>query len=512
MSGAWPMAEKYMSGSEYSATLSAALNAYWQTLERRWLRDAGETLRGGTSQIPGALEPVRWQVPATASRHLATCPHVAWAISDGNRATRPATEACDGWSVPDQKYVECHALDVLTQVEDWAWKKREQLAKAVPDLAGGPELSSLEEAHTTLLSIDETMRSSGTVDDHTLAGLVDWLAGGHANNNRTRAWMTGWSGLAATSLKGGLLSTVMPTLVNQAILVDWLANCYAVRSSTIHAARNNVLNLIGQATRDLFEVVVAEVDLSKEKLVVSAASQVWNVASKAIEALSKASVVGTVIGLVSFALGELDKNQNTTFKYAQLSDFFTHLDSAVRTLHTELDDAEAKYHEDVAFIEKEIDSVDRSKLELYDISRHSADGDDSDPGASDRFAVDVAVVLEIAQLCYDVAEIYSGLLAKIATTSYADGQLAGRGVVAIPADRRVIALRNDLESYFATTTERYLTAGDRIKAAAKLYAETDEDQRRTYETTIDEWRRGGHGEYGQRKRIDLDPDKEGVQN
>lgn len=501
-----------MSGSEYSASLSAALNGYWQTLERRWLKDAGQTLYSGTSQISGAPEPARWQVPPTSRGHLTTCPHVAWAINDGTPGGRPAKEACDGWSVPDAKYVECNALDVFAQVGDWSWKKREQLATAVPDLAGGPELSFLEEAHESLLAIDQRMRSAGSIDDHALSGLVDWLAGGHANNNRNRAWMTGWTGLAASSLKGGMLSTVKPTMVNQAILVDWLANCYAVRSTTIHATRNNILNLVGQATRDLFEVVVVDTDLAKEKFAVSAASQAWNVASKSIEALGKLTFVGTAVGLISFALGEAEKAEQKAFKYAQLSEFFSNLDTAVSKLHTEMDSAEAEYQKDVKFIEQEIDSVDRSKLELYDFTHSSAQGDDSDPPASGEFAVDVAVVLEIAQHCYDVAEIYSGLLAKVATTSYADGQLAGRGVEAIPADLSVIALRNDLESFFTKTTARYLTAGDRIKAAAQLYAETDEEQKDTYDRTIADWRSGGHGEYGQRKRIDLDPDKEGVQN
>jgi hypothetical protein len=427
------------------------------------------------------------------------------------QASRPAKE-CDGWSIPDAKYVECNAYDVFSQVGDWAWKKREQLSNAIPDLAGGPELSSLEDAHESLIAIDQRMRSAGSIDDHALSSLVDWLAGGHANNNRNRAWMTGWTGLAAESLKGGFLSTVKPTMVNQAILVDWLANCYAVRSSTIHATRNNILNLIGQATRDLFEVVAVETDLTKEKFAVSAASQIWNVASKSIEALGKLTFVGTAVGLISFALGEAEKGQKTEFKYPQLSDFFTNLHSAASKLHTEMDTAEAEYQKDVKYIEQEIDSVDRSKLELYDFTQTSAQGDDSDPSASGEFAVDVAVVLEIAQHCYDVAEIYSGLLAKVATTSYADGQLAGRGVEPIPADLSVIALRNDLESFFTNTTERYMTAGDRIKAAAELYARTDEDQKETYDRTIGEWHSGGHGEYGQKNRIDLDPDKEGVQN
>lgn len=500
-----------MSGSEYSATLSAALTSYWRTLEVRWTKDAGKTLYGGTADISGAPEPIRWQVPPESWRHLQTCPVVHWAMTDGTPATRPGS--CDGWSVPDTKFVECRALDVFRQVGDWAWAKREHLSRSIPDLAGGPELSSLEQAHTSLSSVHSAIQSDGTVGGHALGGLVDWLSTGDSNSNQTRGWMTGWTGLAANSLKGGLFTTVKPTLNNHATLTAWLGNCYSVRSTIVHTTRNNTLNLIGQLTQDLNEVVAAQkMDLTKQKLVVSAASQAWTIAKIGVEALSKFSNVGTVISLIGFVLGNVDTAQKTEFKYAQLSEFFSHADTAVRTLHSEMDSAEADYAKAVTAVEQAIAGADPTTLELYDITQHSADGDDSDPSASGRYAVDVNTVLEIAQHCYDVAEIYSQLLNKLATTAYSDGQLAGRGVAPIAADQGVIRLREEIESFFTTTTTRYLTAGDRIKAAAKLYAENDAVQRERYEKTISEWRTAGVGEFGQRNRIDTDPSKDGVQN
>jgi hypothetical protein len=510
--GVAAMSGKYMSGNEYSASLSAALNDYWQTLERRWVKDAGQTLRGGTSQINGAPSPARWQVPIESRGHLTTCPIVAWAVNDSTPANRPSADACDGWSVPDANYVECRAHDVLSQVGDWAWAKREQLATGVPDLAGGPELSSLEEARNSLVAIDGQMRTEGSVDAHTLPGLVGRLSGQDGNNNR--AWMTGWTGLAANSLKGGFLSTVGPTLQNQGVVVGWLANCYSFRGTTIHAARNNSLHLIAQATRELTEAASPSTDTPTEKLAVNAVSQAWSITSTVIGALgSKApGSVGTALTLIDFALNIREGKPNEGLRFPQLSDFFTHLDTAVRTLHSDLDKAEADYHKAIRAIEQEIASVDRTVLELYDITQHNPDGDDSDPSASGRFAVDVAVVLEIAQHCYDVAEIYSGLLNKIATASYADGQLAGRGVVPTAADTALVALRNDVESFFQKTTARYLMAGDRIKAAAKKYAEGDAEQKTRLNETIADWAEAGQGEYGQRNRIDLDPDKKGVQN
>ncbi|WP_143446130.1 hypothetical protein [Kibdelosporangium aridum] len=498
-----------MSGSEYSASLSAALNSYWQALEVRWTKEAGKTLYGGTAAVPAAPEPVRWQVPPDSWRHLTTaCKVVAWAMNDGTPENRP--NECDGWSVPDARYVECKALDVFRQVGDWAWAKREQLSRAVPDLAAGPELSFLEEAHGTLRSIGVAMRSEGSVGDHALTGAVDRMAIGQ-NDNANRAWLTGWTGLAANSLKGGFLSTVKPTLVNQAALCDWLASCYSVRGTVIHATRNNILNVIGHLTRELGEVIVTPVDLSKPKLVVSYASQVWTIAQITFEVLKNVGAVGTVLGLVDFALGKSD-SVTTEYKYAQMSDFFALVDTSVRTLHSEMDSAEAEYAKAVNAINAAIASVDRTTLELYDITQHSPDGDDSDPNASARFAVDVNVVLQIAQDCYEAAEGYSQLLNKLATTSYSDGQLAGRGLTPIAADQGVIELREDIESFFSTTTTRYLTAADRIKAAAKLYVQNDEAQRERYNKTISEWRKLGLGEFGQRNRIDTDPDKEGVQN
>jgi hypothetical protein len=55
-------------------------------------------------------------------------------------------------------------------------------------------------------------------------------------------------------------------------------------------------------------------------------------------------------------------------------------------------------------------------------------------------------------------------------------------------------------------------AGDRIKAAAKKYAVGDVEQEIRFNETIAEWAGAGQGEYGQRNRIDLNPDQEGVQN
>ncbi|MEV7093942.1 hypothetical protein AB0M80_14010 [Amycolatopsis sp. NPDC051045] len=502
-----------MSGSVYSASLSAALNEYWQTLERRWTRDAGQTLRGGTSRIDGAPSPARWPVPPESRGHLTTCPIVAWAVNDGTQATRPAADACDGWSVPDAKYVECRAHDVFSQVGDWAWTKREQLATAIPDLAGGPELSSLEDARAILVKADETMRPEGSVDAYTLPGLVDKLSIRDDGNNN-RAWMAGWTGLAANSLKGGFLSTVGPTLKNQSVLVRWLANCYSLRATTIHAARNNNLHLIAQATRELFEAAAPSADTPKERVAVNAASQAWGITTTVLKALGHEAPgsIGTALTLLDFALNIREAKPNEGLRFPQLSAFFAHLDSAVRTLHGDLDEAEADYQKAITAIEQRIAGVDRTVLELYDFTQSSPDGDDTDPAASSRYAVDVVVVLEIAQHCYEVAQHYSGLLSKVATASYADGQLVGRGVVPTAADTALIALRNDVESFFQKSTARYLMAADRIKKAAEKYAESDAEQKARLQAAIADWREAKVGEYGNRENIDLDPRKEGAQN
>ncbi|WP_329053804.1 hypothetical protein OG738_12555 [Amycolatopsis sp. NBC_01488] len=504
------MSGQYLSGSVYSASLSAALNDYWQTLERRWTRDAGQTLRGGTSQIDGAPEPARWQVPPESRGHLTTCPVVAWAVTDSTQATRPSAP-CDGWSVPDAKYVECRAADVLSQVGDWAWAKREQLAAAIPDLAGGPELSSLDDARQSLLNVDGTMRPEGSVDAYTLPGMVEKLSVRDDGNNN-RAWLAGWTGLAANSLKGGFLSTVGPTLKNQSVLVRWLANCYSVRATTIHATRNNILQLIAQATSELFEAAPPSGDTPKERVAVNAAGQAWGIVSTVTKALGEEAPesIGTALSLIDFALNLREGKPNEDLRFPQLSGFFAHLDSAVRTLHSDLDEAEADYQKAVTAIGHRIAGVDRTVLELYDFTKSSPDGDDSDPSASGRFAVDVVVVMEIAQHCYDAAEIYSGLLSKVATASYADGQLVGRGVVPIAADTALIALREDVESFFQKTTARYLMAADRIKKAAEKYAAGDAEQKARLKAAIADWHETG--EDGKRGRIDLDPRKEGVQN
>lgn len=505
------MSGQYMSGSVYSASLSAALNDYWQALERRWIRDAGQTLRGGTSQIDAAPEPARWQVPVESRSHLTNCPIVTWAVNDSTPANRPSAP-CDGWSVPDAKYVECRAADVFSQVGDWAWAKREQLAAAIPDLAGGPELSFLEDARQSLLTADGTMRPEGSIDAYSLPGMVDKLSIRDDGNNN-RAWLAGWTGLAANSIKGGFLSTVGPTLKNQSVLVRWLANCYSLRATTIHATRNNTLQLIGQATRDLFEAAPPSEDAPKDKVAVNAASQVWGIVSTVATALGEEAPgsIGTALTLIDFALNLREGKPNEELKFPQLSGFFAHLDAAVRGLHEDLTAAEADYQKAITGIRQRIAGADRTVLELYDFTKSSPDGDDSDPSASSRFAVDVAVVMEIAQLCVDAADIYSrSVLGKVAEASYADGQLVGRGVAPTAADTALIALREDVESFFRNTTARYLMAADRIRKAAEKYAASDAEQKARLENAIKDWHDAG--EDRKRAGIDLDPRKEGVQN
>ncbi|KFU78744.1 hypothetical protein BB31_23680 [Amycolatopsis lurida NRRL 2430] len=512
------MTGKYLSGSEYAASLSAALNEYWQALERRWLRDAGRWLRGGTSQFPGAPEPARWQVPVESRGHLTTCPIVAWAVDDGTAANRPSADACDGWSVPDARYAECRAFDVLTQVADWAWRKREQLSTGVPDLAGGPELSSLEEAHQAFVSVDKQMRTESSVGDHDFSLLITRLSGG--NEAPTRNWMTGWMGLAANTLKDGFLATVEPTRRNQAIIVKWLANCYSFRATTIHAARNNILHLVAAATKGLTEAAPASTEAPKEKLAVNAVSGVWNIVGTVVGALGGKTPggVGTALTLIDFALNVTAPPMNSDLKFPQLDTFFAQLDTEVRALHSELDKAETEYRDAVKTIAQEIARADRKDLELYDMTQPPAKSDGKGgPDGSQRFAVDVAIVLELAEACYGVAEVYSGLLGQLAKTSYADGQLAGRGVTPTDGDNALKEVRDDVESFFQKTTARYLAAGDRIKEAARKYARTDADQKERLGDSIGSlagWEKEGPGrpEGARRDRIDLDPDKEGAQN
>ncbi|WP_414942324.1 hypothetical protein [Amycolatopsis sp. cmx-11-51] len=513
------MTGEYLSGSEYSATLTAALNSYWQTLEKRWLNDAGQLVRGGTSQISGAPEPARWQVPVESRGHLTTCPIVEWAVNDGTPATRPSADACDGWSVPDAKYVECRALDVFSQVGDWAWRKREQLATAIPDLAGGPELSSLEEAYSAFSSVEKKMRLGDAMGDHDLDNLIALLAGG--NKSGTRAWMTGWMGLAANSLQDGFLATVEPTLRHQDILVKWLGNSYSCRAAIIHAARNNILHLIAEATRALNATAPAPTEPPKEKLLLNAVSDAWDYAKTVIGALGRTAPagVGNALVLLEFAMELKAPPMNSELKFPQLAEFFAHVDTGVRGLHADLDKAEKEYHDAIKAIEHEIAGVDRMDLELYDMTQPQKKGTaKAGSDGTQRYAVDVTVVLELAEACYGAAEIYSGLLGELAKTSYADGQLAGRGVVPTAADTALKQLRNDVESFFQKTTARYLAAGDRIKEAAEKYAQTDAEQKDRLQTaigTLGDWAKedpGRHPEGDRRDRIDLDPDKEGAQN
>lgn len=506
----------YLTADEYSKALTTRLDEFYEALTFRWREEACKALSKTVFDVPGAPEPLRWQPPPESHGHLvasiADCPHLSW-VRDGQVGEVPA-EACEGWNKQSQEYVECRVADVLARVADWAWDKREEVAKGLPQLEV-LELGELEDVYDTFVGLGGRLglQTEGPdkanlppLGSRPLLEDVEWLGG----NDGNKEWFAGWTGLAASTVKDGFLASVKPTLHNQSVLLGCLAELYSDRAKIVHVARNNTVQWLAAMAKALNAKQTVKVfpDAGKGKLALDTVGQVLSVVGLLGKTVSAATgPAGVVVGLLGFLAGGM--SEATMEVHAKsLPELLTQMDTDVRSLHAEMDATEAEYLISVGTVQSALGGVHSYNFELYDLTRNDPDGDCSDPPASKGYSVDVAFVLDIAQRCYEAAEGYAGLLSKITTTASADRQLAGRDGHQIEADKEVLAIRDTLESFFETSGARYLLAGDQIKEAAKEYAQTDADQAERYREKMKDWRE----ERISGKRVDLDPRKPGVQS
>src|SRR5690606_19591351 len=124
-------------------------------------------------------------------------------------------------------------------------------------------------------------------------------------------------------------------------------------------------------------------------------------------------------------------------------------------------------------------------LELYDLTANTPTGD---PEATGRGSyTKLHAVLSIAKGCYELGKQSEDLLPIVARTTTADRHLADKDRSQTRADKRLLELRDLLESFLKTTAGRYLVAGDLVKDAAKRYVEEDEEQRRAFADIMEKW-------------------------
>jgi hypothetical protein len=523
----------YLDVRDYSAGVTAALNAFWEALTHRWRVEAAKAIRLASDiPQPGILEcsarpdPVRWDYRQPEARgHLNGdyCTYLAWV--DAGQPGELSGVTCSGARGPLSSDIGCGVGGILAQVEDWAWAERMTIVGKLPQLEGH-DLSILEDAYQAFvriggtLGLEDSLRGQGGDDLPAMAGRplvqdIEWMAG----EDSEKTWFAGWTGLAASNAKDGFIASTKRTLRNQSILLGWLANLYSDRAAIIEAGRNNTLELLKGAAKALNEKQTITTDLTKTWTVVNGAATVIGTAAIFPVAAPVAGPLAAIIGLAGF-LGQNLAPSSSHKDYGHgLSEAVLALGSEISKLNGKLDDYETGYSLAASTLRNELAGVHSYNLELYDITRNDSQGNATNGG----YTANVDFILDVAQRCYEASEGYSEVLRQFAATAVADLHLAGRHMTKNDGDRILVDVRDTLESFLQKTTARYLLAGDQIKAAAEQYARTDAEQAAAFRDKMDGvggWKDEGIGRYtktdehGTRtdKDVDLDPETPGTQS
>jgi hypothetical protein len=91
----------------------------------------------------------------------------------------------------------------------------------------------------------------------------------------------------------------------------------------------------------------------------------------------------------------------------------------------------------------------------------------------------------LARDSYRASDIYSKITKKLAGTDDAHRHLTNSDGEATAADREVVEILNEFESYLKTSTARYYECGERLVKAAKNYHDTEEGNQEDIDAILD---------------------------
>jgi hypothetical protein len=524
--------------------LIPTLNGFYVALARRWQRLVAETIVSGGWDYPtrivrpGApyLSPIEppdeWAFSSEPARlhidtgscltlhqvrrqeydpeNVASCPGAVLPEPGVN----PGDAAGAAGEVP--QYIDCRVRSLLQEVVNWAWAERGHLLEQLL-LFDHHDLDALEQAHDDLMELGDQLtlnryRESG--GDGVELGLSDLgviVSQIAVQSEFGMGWWDEWTGLLATTVKEGFFSSVAPTLNNQSVIAGYLADLYSNRATIINAGRNNVLRAVQQATEAL----------DRTRVVVTQATPYW----KAVQGVGGLVAIsggwsgaGAAVGATVVALGyigeQLDLGATTRVEYAgDMISIVHQLNDQARSISTEIEGFERDYDAAVAALVDGVNTVHSFNLELYDHTRNNPEGTPDDRAG---FTAKVDAILRLAERCYQAGESYAGLLPAFGRIAEADRHLAGADGTAAWGDRKVVEMRDLLESFLRTTAGRYLGAGDMVKDAADAYADTDAAARRNFDRSMRKWSREEAppdevnvpfrpGEYAEETDRDIDP-------
>lgn len=529
-----PLREEALSGSDYitgtnhSATLEAALEDFHRALTKRWREKVCEAIVAGSHDFPisfrrpmsGPSAPVLWEYWSWPARHHfglhGDCAFVNWVNAgqegslsgvtcDGYTGVNPTRDE-DGVDLVDPnggmvripEYIDCGMGSILAQVEDWAWGERDHIFYQLP-LFDSHDVGALQTAHNTFLKVGGALgleASSGSnadasesftaVDEREIPAIVGLISSKDADG---QDWWAGWTGLAASRAGAGFFASVAPTLNNQSGILGSLANLYSDRAAIIEKGRNDSLYWIRWATESLGETITVTSDRTNGWKAVQGIGMGISVSGGWT---GVGGAIGAGVTLVGFLGENLDDGSHTEAYKHEVAAVVNHLNLRVDELNTAINGYENDYSSAVTKLRTTLHSIHSYNLELYDLTANSPTGD---AGGEPGYEVDVDSVLRLAENCYLCGEKYDGQLSSLKGTSQADAHLADKDGSPTAADKGVLEVRDQLEAFLKTSCGRYLVAGDQVKAAAEAYVEVDTSQEGVFDRTMTDWKDEEVGEY-----------------
>ncbi|MEO3747262.1 hypothetical protein [Plantactinospora sp. B5E13] len=499
--------------TNFYSTLEAEVNAFRKALTKRWRKEVATAIRRNDTfktafrryhapygediwdywdpinqvhLIWGSCEVITW-AEGDQEGEVPSCPGRTFSPEMGYPP--PTTYDRSGNEVPTPNEIYCGMNSVMQSVEYWAYGEGSAVLNKLPKFDAHDQ-RAIEDAQQAILTIGGALGLRAAPKSHAtfspssnadLTNKVDKLIGANGQN---AGWYTAWTGLAADTLKDGFFASIEPTLNNQAKIAGGIHNLYSARGTIIQEMRSGSLRILGDASKALDETHQVTTDLNP----------VWQTFQGMGTALTISGGWFPIVGAVGASViltGIVGQNFAPETKHTE---YAHELEAVMTALWDNLDEQsndlfsrENDYNNGIHSLRDAIFGIDSFNLELYDLTENTATGN----GSQEGFHVDIPTVLELADTCFECAEIYEDqLIPKIGDVQAADASLATEDGSEGYADPKVKALVVEYQGYLRTACGRLYAAGEQIKAAAQSYASTDAERQAAYNSIMRDWDEG----------------------
>jgi hypothetical protein len=511
---------EYIKDTNFAATLQLALKGFQTALTKRWRQRVATDIENLKYDFPKSFKRTvgqydsyggRWSYDDPVNQYhfiYGVCEYTKWGM--GEQESDLSSVSCPGKTYsPEQGYaptmgydrdgnqvvipseIQCGMGQVLADVENWAYGEQSAIFTDLP-LFNAHDQEKLYQAHQALLKIGDKLglkagsgsdvQYSFAADSNTdLPSLIDKLSG---TSGEGQGWWEGWTGLTANALKDGFFSSVVPTVSNQASIAGLMSNLYSARMAVIEKARASELEIINESAKAFDAKTKVTVDHTAGWKIVQDIGTAVSIPGSFAAPVAAAGAAITLLGM----LGEQLNPNGTKLVFSKsLEDVMKEVWDKIAELKQNLMFRESEYDQGVRALRNTVYGVHSFNLEMYDLTENSPEGSGDHSG----YTVQVDQVLEIADTCFECAEIYEDqIIPALGDVESAEPHLADENGDKTWGDSNLVELLTELRGYLTTACGRLYTAGEQVKAAAEAYAATDDEAKASFDSTIDEWDEG----------------------